>query len=112
MLSSVLGTGQVENDEFPPFRCRVLPSKRLFLFFFPFAPFLSEIFNVSFIWFIRIPRFQSGIKRDVFNDTSMLKENVKRCERSVLFFFFFYKFSVYIAFQRIKPFSKNDPIFC
>lgn len=109
MLSSVLGTGQVENDEFPPFRCRVLLSKRLFLFSFSFAPFSSEIFNVSFVWFIRIPRFQSGIKYDVFNDASMLKENVKRCERSVLFF---YKFSVYIAFQRIKPFSKNDPIFC
>lgn len=110
MLSSVLGTGQVENDEFPPFRCRVLLSKRLFLFFFSFASFSSEIFNVSFIWFIRIPRFQSGMRCDIFHDTSMLKENVKRCERSVLFFF--YKFSVYIAFQRIKPFSNNDPMFC
>lgn len=86
MLSSVLGTGQVENDEFPPFRCRVLLSKRLFLFFFSFASFSSEIFNVSFIWFIRIPRFQSGTRCDIFHDTSMLKENVKRCERSVLFF--------------------------
>lgn len=105
MLSSVLGTGQVENDEFPPFRCRVLPSKRLFLFFFPFASFSSEIFNVSFIWFIRIPRFQSGIKCDVFNDTSMLKEYVKRCERSVLFFFFIN--SLYISLSNESSHSRR-----
>lgn len=104
MLSSVLGTGQVENDEFPPFRCRVLLSKRLFLFFFSFASFSSEIFNVSFIWFIRIPRFQSGIKCDVFNDTSMLKENVKRCERSVLFFFIN---SLYISLSNESSHSRR-----